>query len=182
MTDHLNGHGKQLLPRTLQRTVPPGSPWSMSMVSTTSFEGLESMSWAPSEAKPTAFITPGGANNCIPWPNQRFPPDYTLQSWGGTLGPRANLRPARRGLLEVDGPSPSGLSPELPEAEWLGKRHTDAALTMSVPWYPVWEQLVVWGRTMEWMLCNLSRCRQIHHLRMESPFPRPQKPRLLSHE
>ncbi len=49
------------------------------MVSTTSVERPESMSWAPSEAKPTVYTVLVGVEISIPCLGQKVPPDGELQ-------------------------------------------------------------------------------------------------------
>lgn len=106
-----------------------------SMVSITSVERPESMSWAPSEATPIAYTTLGGGEG-FKRKGLSLPESPTESCRGGTLGLRTMPWPASKtpGSIAIG-----------------GKVHRLSHLRLAE--FPT----------------NLD-----HHLRVESPYPRPQ--------
>ncbi len=116
------------------------------MVSTTS---VESMGWAPTEAKPTVSIVLDGGEISSPLlgtegPSWRGAPEEARRE--GILNLGTILCPATVGQWEVVEPGPGKLSPGLPGAERSGETHTDKASATSAPSGPVREELDAWGR------------------------------------
>ncbi len=116
------------------------------MVSTTS---VESMGWAPTEAKPTVSIVLNGGEISSPLlgtegPSWRGAPEEARRE--GILNLGTILCPATVGQWEVVEPGPGKLSPGLPGAERSGETHTDKASATSAPSGPVREELDAWGR------------------------------------
>ncbi len=110
------------------------------MVSTTSVERPESISWAPSEARSAVSTVLDGVKYWAPCLGQKGPSRRNIISGNHTL-------PATAGQWEVVEPGPGKLSPVLPGAEPSGEKHTDKASAMSVPLRPVREELDAWGKT-----------------------------------
>ncbi len=134
------------------------------MVSTTSVERPESMSWAPSEAKPTVSTVLVGGEISSPLlgtegPSWRGAPEEACRE--GILNLGTILCPATAGQWKVIETGPGELSPGLPGADKSGKMHTDEASATSASSRPVREELDTWGKP-EWTVRRLSRRKKFH--------------------
>ncbi len=120
------------------------------VVSTTSVERPESMSWAFSEAKPKVSTVLVGGEISSPLLGTEG-----LSWWGapeeacreGILYLGTILCPATAGQREVLEPGPGEHSPGLPGADWSREMHTDEASATSAPLRPIREELDAWART-----------------------------------
>ncbi len=156
------------------------------MVSTTSVERPESMSWAPSEVKPTVSIVLDGGEISssllgTEGPSWRGAPEEARRE--GMLNLWTILCPATAGQWEVVEPGPGELSPGLPGAERSGEKHTDEASAISAPSRPVREELECLRENQrgQWDVsrdANRSTCAwnelppyHLHHLWVEPSFP-----------
>ncbi len=159
------------------------------MVSTTSVERPESMSWAPSEVKPTVSIVLDGGEISSSLLGTEGPSWWGAQEEArreGMLNLWTILCPATAGQWEVVEPSPGELSPGLPGAERSGEKHTDEASAISAPSCPVREDLECLRENQrgQWDVsrdANRSTCAwnelppyYLHHLGVEPSFPGPQ--------